>query len=152
MENEENKFELVPVYDKDTGAYVISNFEKCKGIVQTFIKDCHLDMVITDEADFKEIKATRTNIRKKKETISTARKQIKEMLVGTFEAQLKELETLLGDADLKLKEKVDTWEAENKNKVAAPKVITLTIKGYDLKKIEKIKESAIKQGLEAVIK
>lgn len=152
MENKENEFELVPVYDKDSGTYVINNFEKCKSVVQAFITECHLDLVITSEEDFKGVKATRTNIRKKKETVATARKQIKEMLVGTFEAQLKEIETMLGEADTKLKVKVDAWEAENKNKAAAPKIITLTIKGYDLKKIEKIKESAIKQNLEAVIK
>lgn len=150
MDNKE--FELVPVYDKETGIYTINNFDNCKAIVQEFIANCHLDLVITNEADYKDVKATRTDIRKKKETVSTARKQIKEMLVGTFENQLKEIETMLGDADAVLKEKVDAYETEVKNKIAKQKIITLTIKGYDLKKVEKVKEYAIKQGLEAAIK
>lgn len=152
MENKENEFEIVPVYDKDTGAYVINDFEKCKNIVQNFITDCHVDLVITSDEDFKGVKATRTNIRKKKTTIENARKQIKEMLVGTFENQLKEIEKMLGDADAKLKEKVDAWEIEHKNKVVKPTIITLTVKGYDENKLVKVKEYAIKQGLEASIK
>lgn len=150
MENKE--FELVPVYDKETGIYTINDFEGCKSIVQEFIDGCHLDLVITSEADFKDVKATRTDIRKKKETVATARKQIKEMLVGTFENQLKEIESMLGDADAKLKEKVDVWEKENKNKVVKPSVITLNVKGYDMKKIEKVRDFALKQGLEVAIK
>ena len=150
MENKE--FELVPVYDKEAGVYKINDFEGCKQIVQEFIDGCHVDVVITNEADYKDAKSTRTDIRKKKDTVATARKQIKEMLVGTFENQLKEIETMLGDADTVLKEKVDAWERENKNKVASPSKITLTVKGYDMKKIEKVRDFALKQGLEVAIK
>lgn len=150
MENKE--FELVPVYDKEAGVYKINDFEGCKAIVQEFINGCHVDVVITSEADYKDAKSTRTDIRKKKDTVATARKQIKEMLVGTFENQLKEIETMLGDADTVLKEKVDAWERENKNKVASPAKITLTVKGYDMKKIEKVRDFALKQGLEVAIK
>ena len=151
MENKENEFELVPVYNKETGAYAIKNFENCRSIVANYIADCHVDLAITNADDYKLVKATRADVRKKIDTISNARKQIKKMLVGEFEKQLKELETMLGDADDKLTERVSAWEIESTNKVARPHKITLAVKGYDMKKIEKVEEFAKKQGLEAKI-
>ena len=96
-------------------------------------------------------KNTRTDIRKKADVIKNARINVTKMLTGTFEEQLKEIEKMLTSADNTLREKVTVYEAEHKSKIAKPKKITLVVKSYDMKLIEKVKAYAIKNGLEANI-
>ncbi len=149
----EKEFELVPVQDKETGVYHIENFEENKKIVKDFLaNECHVEMEINSAEDYKLIKNTRTDIRKKREAIKNIRIKVSEMLIGVFESQLKEIEREIDATDLILKEKIDAYDKLISNKQDKPSKITLTIKGYDMQKIQKVKDYAIKQGLEAAIK
>ena len=74
------------------------------------------------------------------------------LLMGDLVTQLKELETILTDADNLLKSKIDNYETAELGKVEKQKVITLTIKGYDASKIEELKMKAISLGLRAEVK
>ena len=150
---EERTFELVPVLDEATGKYVVKSFDNVREIVRDFIdREVNRVSVIEDDMTFKDVKATRTDIRKKKDAITQARLHINALLLGEFNAQLKEIETMLDEADKTLKAKVDTYNEEVKGKDNKPKVITLVVKGYDAKAIEKVKALALKSGLTAEVK
>lgn len=150
---EEKTFELVPVLDTNTGKYVVKKFDEAKSIVADFIeREVKSVGVIGDDLTFSSVKKTRTDIRKKKEAITQARLHINALLLGDFNAQLKEIESMLDSADKELKGKVDTYSVEAKGKDNKPKVITLICKGYNAKEIEKVKEFALKHGLTAEVK
>lgn len=150
---EERTFELVPVLDETTGKYVVRDFNNVKTIVSDFIeREVNRVTVISDDLAFKDVKATRTDIRKKKDAITQARLHINALLLGDFNAELKEIETMLDEADKKLKAKVDTYNEEIKGKDNKPKVITLVVKAFDMKAIDKVKAFAIKNGCTAEVK
>lgn len=150
---EEKTFELVPVLDEGTGKYVVADFDNVKKIVHDFIeREVNKVQVIKDDIAFKGVKTTRTDIRKKKDAITQARLHINALLLGDFNAQLKEIETMLDEADKTLKGKVDAYNEEMKGKDNKPRVITLTCKGFNAKAIEKVREYALKQGLTAEVK
>lgn len=148
---EETTFELIPVLDESTGKYVVKSFDDAKKIVADFIeREVKSIVTISDDLGYSSAKKTRTDIRKKKEAITQARLHINALLLGEFNAQLKEIETMLDTADKELKGKVDTYATEIKGKVDnKPKVMTLVIKGYDAKAITKVKVLALKLGLSA---
>ena len=148
---EEKTFELVPVLDEMTGKYVVKSFDDAKQIVADFIeREVTSIVTIEDDLAYSSAKKTRTDIRKKKEAITQARLHINALLLGEFNAQLKEIETMLDGADKELKVKVDTYATEVKGKVDnKPKIMTLVIKGYDAKALKKVKDLAIKLGLSA---
>ena len=150
---EEKTFELVPVLDKKTGQYEVKDFDNVKKIVADFIeREVTPIKEITDDVMFKSTKELRTDIRKKKEAITQARIQINSLLLGTFNGQLKDIEAMLDSNDKVLKEKVDAYNELVKGKDNKPKVITLVIKGFDPKAIEKIKTLALKSGCTAEVK
>ena len=150
---EERTFELVPVLDEATGKYAVKSFDNVKEIVSDFIeREVNRVTVISDDLTFKNVKATRTDIRKKKDAITQARLHINALLLGEFNAQLKEIETMLDEADKTLKAKVDTYNEEIKGKENKPKVITLVVKAFDMKSIEKVKAFALKNGCTAEVK
>ena len=154
MLEEENKFDLVPVIDKETGNYVIKDYDNVTKIVDDYVATAlKATEVIGDDIAFSEAKKVRTDIRKHKEAITQARIHINALLLGTFNEQLKTIETKLDSADKEIKTKVDTYNTEVKGKLDnKPKVITLTVKGYDAKAIEKVKALAVKCGLSAEVK
>lgn len=150
---EEKTFELVPVLDKKTGQYEVKDFGKVKAIVADFIeREVTPIKEITDDVMFKSTKELRTDIRKKKDAITQARIQINSLLLGTFNGQLKDIEAMLDSSDKVLKEKVDAYNELVKGKDNKPKVITLVVKGFDPKAIEKIKALALKSGCTAEVK
>lgn len=150
---EEKTFELVPVLDKKTGQYEVKDFENVKKIVADFIEREVVPIKeITDDVMFKNTKELRTDIRRKKEAITQARIQINSLLLGTFNGQLKDIEAMLDSSDKVLKEKVDAYNELVKGKDNKPKVITLVVKGFDPKAIEKIKALALKSGCTAEVK
>ena len=103
MLEEERTFELVPVLDEATGKYVVKSFDDVKTIVRDFIeREVNRVTVISDDMTFKDVKATRTDIRKKKDAITQARLHINALLLGEFNNQLKEIETMLDEADKSL--------------------------------------------------
>ena len=150
---EEKTFELNPVLDSETGNYIVNNFDVAKKIVADFIeREVNSVVEITDDIVFSSAKKIRTDIRKRKDMITQARIQINALLLGKFNEQLKEIETMLDTADKDLKAKVDKYNLETKGKDNKPKVITLVCKGYNIKEIEKVKEFALKHGLTAEVK
>ena len=150
---EEKTFELVPVLDKKTGQYAVKDFDNVKKIVSDFIgREVTPIKEIADDITFKSVKELRTDIRKKKDAITQARIQINSLLLGTFNGQLKDIEAMLDGSDKYLKEKIDTYNELVKGKDNKPKVITLVIKGFDPKAIEKIKALALKSGCTAEVK
>lgn len=147
----ENEYGLVPVIDSSTGKYVLEHYDEVVDACKAFIAQNDFDS-IADELDFKDLKAARTEIRSKLDQISRTRIDLNEMLLGEFNTQLKTLEALLKDADNKLKGLKDSWEKEHKNTVDKPTVIKITIKSYDAKVINKLKEQALKLGCEVEVK
>lgn len=153
MLEEEKTFELVPVLDKETGKYVVQDFDEVKKIVQDFTeREVGRVVTISDDLDLKTVKGTRTDIRKKKDAITQARLHINALLLGDFNSQLKEIETMLDEADKTLKGKVDAYNEEVKGKDIKPKVVTLVVKSYDPKTIDKVREFALKHGCLAEVK
>lgn len=150
---EERTFELEPVLNDSTGHYVVKDFDNVRKIVSDFIiREVNSVLAITDDVALKSVKALRTDIRKKKDAITKARLNINALLLGDFNAQLKLIEEALDKADKSLKEKVDTYNEETKGKDNKPRVITLVVKCYDEKIIEKVKEFALKNGCTAEVK
>jgi len=153
MLEQKTTFEITPVLDTETSKYVIQNFEAVKVGCQEFIKEYgYQELVITTDLDYEKVADGRTVIRKKIDAISSARKNVNELVLGEFNAQLKELEKMLKEADDISKEKVHVFDEEVKGKVSKPKVITLTVKSLDMKAIEKVKAFALKSGCQADIK
>lgn len=150
---EEKQFDLVPILEPKTKSYCLKSFDEIKNACEDFIHEeiGNLNLESMDEATYKAVKESRTNIRKKQNQIKDVRLACNEIAMGTFNAQTKELESMLKENDDKLKEYVDTYDRGVKGKIPAPKKIKLTIKGYDMATLEKVKEYALKKGLEAVI-
>lgn len=151
--NEKN-YDLVPIFNEETKSFGIKDFDKVNQACDEFIAQelSQLDLETHDEMTYKNAKKSRTSIRKTQEQIKDVRITCNELAMGNFNKEAKELETKLQEADAKLKAYVDSYDKEMKNKEAKPLKITLTIKGYDMKKIEKVKAYAIKQDLEVSIK
>lgn len=149
----ERTFELVPVLDEETGIYKVKNFEDAKAIVVEYL-DENVGKLIEKPENYtiNDIKAMRTEIRKKKDAITQARINTNALLLGTFNSQLKEIETTLDSADKKLKERVDAYNLMVKGNDVKPKIITLVVKGYDAKAIEKVRNIALQNGLSAEVK
>lgn len=142
MENEEKKFDIVPAFDEESGMYVIKDFELGKSFVELFIKERTENVEITNNVIFGDVKKSRTEIRKRLDSVTKARIKINDMILGQFNTQLKEIETMLKVADNTLKAKVDAYEKEVKGGNGRPKINTLTIKSYDSKAIEEIEKFA----------
>lgn len=146
----EKTFEITPIMVD--GNYVVANYDATIENIKGFINGLPLNLVITDDSDLKVVKEARTDIRKKKDQISETRKTINQIVLGTMNAQLKEIEGLLEEADNTMKANKDAYEKAEKNKVERQIIITLVVKGYDNDKITKVLNYAIKQGLQAEIK
>ena len=109
--------------------------------------------VIADDIAFATAKKARTDLRKHKDAITQARISINALLLGDFNTQLKNIETILDNADKDIKARVDEYNLAKKgNDTGKPKVISLVVKGYDAKAIEKVKAQALKLGLSAEVK
>ena len=132
-------------FDKENNQYEIEEYSQVKKDCERFIKEnAHLDLVIQNDEDKKIVKKSRTEIRKKQNEIASLRKSLNDIVMGKFNEQAKEIESRLKQVDGDLKDKLDKYD----NSLGKPKIIALTIKGYDLKKIEKVRAYAIKLGLE----
>lgn len=151
---EENKFDLVPVLDSNTGHYVIADYERVVELVKNYANEAvEATAVIADDIAFATAKKARTDLRKHKDAITQARISINALLLGDFNTQLKNIETILDNADKDIKARVDEYNLAKKgNDTGKPKVISLVVKGYDAKAIEKVKAQALKLGLSAEVK
>lgn len=144
---------LTPVLDNSTGKYVVENFNEAKEIVRDFIEKETSHIEVNDDMSLAVAKKTRTDIRKKKDAITEARLNINALLLGEFNAQLKEIEGMLNEADDCLKTKINTYTLTTRGNVNGRiPLTTLVVKGYDAKAIEKVKALALKLGLSAEVK
>lgn len=144
------KFELTPVVNESTGKYEIANFNEVLESARNYIKEHHFEKVENAE-EFKALKETRTEIRMRQDLIKEVRLQTSELLLGKFNEQAKTLEKMLGEEDALLRALKEKWEEEN-GKIAKPKAFKLTIKTYDEKVFNKIKDLALKLGAEVEVK
>ena len=146
---ERNKFNLIPVLNEESKQYVVKDFDNVKAIVKGYVER-EVDTIgeIGNDLMLACVKKIRTDIRKRQSMISQARITTTRLLIGEFDMQLKEIEAILNEADLVLKEKIDKY----KEPVARPKIITLVCKSYDNTNIEKIKEYATSLGVAVEVK
>lgn len=150
----EKEYDLVPILEKETQTFLIQKFDEVKGACEYFISENleKVNLEVFNKETYGDVKKIRTAIRKKQDQVKEVRLSCNEIAMGTFNEQAKTLESMLKEADEKLKAYVDAYDRDIEGELPKPAKITLTIKGYDLKKVEKVKEYAIKQGLEAAIK
>lgn len=152
MEEEIKKeeFSLTPMINPETKEYSIKKFDEVKVACTNFIKDNMMTSCKSDD-DLKTLRKCRSNIRKKKDQIKAARVA----LTRLFTYQLKELESLLDEADNELKALKDEFEAskvEETPETASPvqdnelKKITFIIEYRDSNIIDSIKKLAIDNG------
>ena len=131
------------IFNETTKKYEIKDFNQAVADCKKFIEDnALLNVVIQNDDDKKAVKKARTLVRKKNDEVATLRKNLNELVMGNFNAQAKELEGLLKEADSSLKSKLDDYE----NKLAKPTKFTIIISSYDEKIINEIKEFAISKG------
>lgn len=132
-------------FNQETKTYEIKEFnhtlEECKKFISNFAL---LDLIIQNDSDKKAVKNSRTLIRKKLDEVSTIRKTLNEVVMGRFNEQTKEIESLLKETDAQLKAKVDEYE----KKIGKPELFSIVIKSYDKKKIEKVRAYALKLEME----
>ena len=93
------------------GQYQIKNFDEVKQDCIAFIQEHSHDIVIMNDADKKAVKEARTALRKKKDEIATYRKNFVSSIIGTFQEQAMSLEKLIDAEDMKLKQRVDDYDA-----------------------------------------
>ncbi|MCK9236394.1 MAG: hypothetical protein M0Q41_13405 [Bacteroidales bacterium] len=153
MEEKEVKFELTPVYVETESQFVVKDFPIQRQSLKDYLASQTQIKVIKDDETNKVVKASRTAIRKLRDALKDTRISVIKLYMGIFESELKELEGMLDEADKKLKTYVDAYALSKKvNEPVAPKLFTLTVKGYDEKALAKIRDAAIKVGLSAEIK
>lgn len=153
-ERNEPEFSLTPILNPETKEYSLRKFDEVKIACSEFIKRNSIENV-SDEEDFKNLKKYRTNIRKKKETIKSARLS----LIKLFSFQFKELESMLEVADAQLKQQKDEFEAKQTESVEPIKEasvntdikeVTLIIKYRDINIIDNLIKTAVSNGCEVI--
>lgn len=144
MEEEKIGTSIVPRFDEATRSYQVANYPEVARAVNDYIRNsCLQDLIVQNEGDFKAVKEKRTEIRKHKEDIATARKKVNAMLLGDFNNQLFTLEHALDGADKVLKAKVDEWNEKEKGKEALE---SITVYSIDKDVLEQVRKYAVKKG------
>lgn len=148
------EYNLVPILEPKSKTYQIERFEEVKKACAEFITDTTSVLNLEDLSPemHNVVKKARTEIRKKLDQVKRVRIDCNKLALEKFNEQAKSLEDSLQSADNELKAYVDKYAIEVENKQAKPAKITLTVKGTDMKLIEKVKIYAVKQGLEVSIK
>lgn len=128
-------------FNPKTKLYEIVDFNGTLNEIKDFIsKNSFTNLVIQDDSDKATVKKARTAIRKKKDDVKKLRLNVNEAMLGAFNRQTKQIESLLDEADLKMKELIDNYE----NKVITKK-FTIVVSSTDEQVIEKIKAFALEQ-------
>lgn len=126
--------------------FSIENYDEIRGAFLELAKDPRFDLIVSNDEDLKVIKQFRTEIRKRNDAIKDGRLTINQMYFGTFNNQAKDLEKLLQDYDLKLKEKVEKYNEEFKGQIKAKK-FKIIIETTDPRQVEKLKAFCLKNNL-----
>lgn len=161
VDEEPHEFDIIPVQDEQTKVFSIRNYDELYSRISKWVSENSpkgkidsqeaFDHYLKDkpkvlkEGDSFSLRVVAANL---KELVSTVRKGIVKSTMGTFEEQAKSIETLLDTFDKECKEEKAAWLKATTNKVAKPTALSLTIKSYDAKVIDKVKAYAIKLGCE----
>jgi molecular chaperone DnaK (HSP70) len=131
------------------GDLVLNCFEQLLEAAKQCIEDypCFL---VQSKQDQTKLRKFRSEINKKKKAIADGRKQVKEQLLETFEAQCKTIEDLLDEHQKKMGEAINAYDERNGN--IKQKQYSVSLKFFDEKVIEKIKQFAIENNCELTIK
>lgn len=138
------KYEIKPLFDEKLRSYSIADFNNVKQALVNELKDAPIELIVNDDEDLKFVRQYRTTIRKQKKTITDTRLAINRLLLDKFNTQLKDLETIINEVDLKLKEKVDTYNAEKKAreeaqvKVVDPKTFSIVVVSLNKEDLDKV--------------
>ena len=142
------QYELTIVSDKE-GTLVLNDYELLQSEVAKYIADRPL-LIISDKSDYKQVKDFRTETNKLLKAIKDGRLQTTRDLLSVFEEQCKSLESQLDEHSKALGETLRIYD-ENNGKIK-PKPISVTLKFYDSKIIEKLQQFAQENGCELTIK
>ncbi len=159
-ENQEFTFNIIPVQD-NTGVYFIQNFDVLYDRLSEWVErndptgrvnsQEEFDYFVKDKPKNKETAISQRVLANSiKEMVATARKGIISSIMGTFEEQAKAIEKLLADFDAKCKKEKEEWLKKTTNKVAKPTKISLTVRSFDAKAIEKVRAYALKMNCEVL--
>lgn len=138
------KYEIKPLFDEKLRSYSIADFNNVKQALVNELKDAPIELIVNDDEDLKFVRQYRTTIRKQKKTITDTRLAINRLLLDKFNTQLKDLETIINEVDLKLQEKVDTYNAEKKAreeaqvKVVEPKTFSSVVVSLNKEDLDKV--------------
>lgn len=138
------KYEIKPLFDEKLRSYSIADFNNVKQALVNELKDAPIELIVNDDEDLKFVRQYRTTIRKQKKTITDTRLAINRLLLDKFNTQLKDLETIINEVDLKLQEKVDTYNAEKKAreeaqvKVVEPKTFSIVVVSLNKEDLDKV--------------
>lgn len=138
------KCEIKPLFDEKLRSYSIADFNNVKQALVNELKDAPIELIVNDDEDLKFVRQYRTTIRKQKKTITDTRLAINRLLLDKFNTQLKDLETIINEVDLKLQEKVDTYNAEKKAreeaqvKVVEPKTFSIVVVSLNKEDLDKV--------------
>ena len=158
-EQQAKGFNIIPIQDEITKVFSIQNYDELYVRVKKWVQDNSPKGKIKNQGDFdyylkdksknkEEAYSLRVIAKNTKELVSTVRKGIIKTTMGTFEEQAKNIEKMLDAFDQECKEEKETWLKATNNKVAKPVSLSLTVKTYDEKVLEKVKKYALKLGCE----
>lgn len=149
----ERTFELVTIANQ--GKLEVKDFDKTLADAQSIIED-NPAFIITNDVEKKEAKETRAKYNKLKDAIKDKRIADINSIVGTYDAQCKQLEKLFDNAQKEFGEQIKAYE--DKQKVDSvvvetkAKEYTATITFTDEKIVEKLKTFCEKNNLKLTIK
>ena len=131
------------------GVLVLNQYELLQAEINNFIAN-RPSLIINDKNDYKLVKEFRTQTNKVLKAIKDERLQTTRELLSAYEEQCKTLERMLDEHQKVLGESLKIFDEQN-GKVK-PKQISVTLKFYDTKVIDKLKKFAEQNGCELTIK
>lgn len=127
-------------YELIEKCYQIKDYEQIVQKVMDFV-EASAKYEIKDDEDKKEVKKSRTLIRKMKQELADYRKNLVASVVGKYQDQSKVLENILDEADKKMKSALDAYEGNEPQ----GKKYEITIQALDMETISAIKDFAERQ-------
>lgn len=155
--------EVVSVQPKVMEPIMIQDYEKYVALVNAYLDERHV-FEITDDESKKKAKKIRAEINADIEKLKRGRIDGLKWLIGTFEEQVKNFESLLDTRQKAFGVAIKKYEDEQKAAEAAAigltggpvnvsaKTITITVKTTDPKVVEKIKKIALDNNCSIAIK
>lgn len=118
-----SKYEIQPLFNSESKTYEIANFDETKQALLEKLSTAPINLIIENDGDFKAVKNYRTEIRKDKDAITKTRLAINDLLLSTFNNQLKDLEKTIDEVDKQLKAKVDEHKAKLDSEVPSEPIV-----------------------------